>query len=99
MPSSSAVRCRPPSESDSSDTVPAGKRRFSAPKMPCMVLLIAMPTPMVAIIGIRCGAPRARDHVSTRKSIASPSPPQSRKANSSPAHSGSAKCAIACSAA
>ena len=78
------------SESDSSDTVPAGKRRFSAPKMPCMVLLIAMPTPMVAIIGIRCGAP-PRSGLSTRKSIAEPAAEQEGEQQPGPSGSANAR--------
>ncbi|MOA21072.1 hypothetical protein D3C78_1415500 [compost metagenome] len=66
MPSSMTVRCRPATSITSSGTVPCGKRRLLAPKMPWAPLFRMMPTPMVAIMGIKCGALRLRSGLSTR---------------------------------
>ncbi|MCY1380392.1 hypothetical protein D9M69_682090 [compost metagenome] len=66
MPSSMTVRCRPAISITSSGTVPCGKRRLLAPKMPWAPLFRMMPTPMVAIMGIRWGALRLRSGLSTR---------------------------------
>ena len=66
MPSSMTVRCRPAISMTSSGTVPCGKRRLLAPKMPWAPLFRMMPTPIVAIMGIRWGALRLRSGLSTR---------------------------------
>ncbi len=99
MPSSSAVMSTPPSDRLRCDTSPAGKRMFCAPKTPCTTLVRIMPTPMVAIIGIRCGAPRARKGRSTSTSISRPTAPAKPKATNKAVHSGKAQWATACSAA
>src|SRR5574340_812578 len=99
IPSSSAVTSTPPKLSVRSGSNPAGNRMFCAPKIPCTALVRMMPTPIVAIIGIRCGAPRARNGRSTSRSITSPTQPLAANAATSAPHSGSARCATACSAA
>ncbi len=71
--------------------VPDGKRMFAAPKMPCAALLSAMPMPIVAIIGIRCGALRRRSGFSTSTSIRSPTTPATANANGSASASGHPK--------
>ena len=53
MPPCSKLTCRPPTLTLASDTVPAGKRRLSAPNRPCARLVKMMATPMVAIIGAK----------------------------------------------
>ena len=53
---SSTLIWMPPNCSCLSGTMSDGKRRFSAPNTPCTALLKKMAMPMVAIIGIRCGA-------------------------------------------
>ena len=64
--SSSTLICTPQKWSCRSGTSSLGKRWFSAPKMPCAALLKKIARPIVAIIGIRCGALRWRSGLSTR---------------------------------
>ena len=85
---SSTLICTPAKCSCSSGSRSLGKRRFSAPNTPCDALLKKIAMPMVAIIGIRCGALRRRSGLSTSTSISSPTTPLTRNAASSAAQSG-----------
>ncbi len=60
---------------------------------------MARPRPMVAIIGIRCGASRLRSGLSTRRSISRPTSPENTNANAMAAHSGACSRLMAVSAA
>src|SRR2546422_8093206 len=51
--------------------ISTGKRLFSAPNSPWAPLVNMMATPMVAIMGIRCGELRRRRRRNTSTSIAS----------------------------
>ncbi len=99
MAISSMLICTGPRCSWRSGTTSDGKRRFSAPNRPCAALLKKMATPIVAIIGIRCGALRARKGLSTSTSISSPTRPLSRNATTSAAQSGNPSRTTASSAA
>ena len=96
---SSSLIWTPANWSCLSGTMSDGKRRLSAPNTPCTALLKKIAMPMVAIIGIRCGALRLRKGRSTSTSITSPSRPLASNATNSATQSGAARCVTTASAA